>query len=89
MPANRAQRIAQPVSGLLAPAISNILRKDISLVFHTLVMETLNSTFVSRGIGDLTEARTSTIYLPDDAGIWQSFGSGIPGRVYAGGKWWL
>ena len=61
---------------------------DPSLVFHALSLFSADSPNVSRGIGDLTEVRTSPIYLPDDSGIWQSFGSGVPGKVYANAQWW-
>ena len=58
-------------------------------VFHALNYLEASSPHVSRGIGTLTEGRTSTIDLSDDAGIWQAFGSGIPGKVFANSKWWL
>ena len=56
---------------------------------HALDYSSASSPHVIAGVGDLTEARVSTIYLPDDAGIWQSFLSGIAGRVYANLQWWL
>ncbi len=62
------------------------------LVFHAL--DDVAGSFsadVIIGTGNLTEARTSTIYLPDDSSppVWQSYGSGVPGEVYASGQWWL
>jgi len=62
------------------------------LVFHAL--DTVSGSFVNDvivGTGSLTEACTSIRYLPDDTSppVWQSFASTVPGKVYAGAKWWL
>ena len=63
-----------------------------ALVFHAI--DDVGGSFVNDvivGIGVLTEARTSTIYLPDDTSppIWQAYGSGVAGKVFANAKWWL
>ncbi len=60
-----------------------------SLAFHALNYSSAASPHVDTGVGDLTEARTSIIYLPDDSGIWQAFASTVPGKVYANAQWWL
>ncbi len=61
-----------------------------ALEFHAL--DTVGGSFsadVIVGTGSITEARTSTIYLPDDSNVYQSFASTIPGEYYAGAQWWL
>ncbi len=57
--------------------------------FHVLDYLAKDDADVILGDGSLTEGRSGTIYLPDDSGIWQPFTSGVPGRVYANGQWWL
>lgn len=47
-------------------------------VFHALAMAGSEMRGVLKGVGDLTEARTSTIYQPDWENIWRSWGSGKP-----------
>lgn len=62
-----------------------------SLAFHALNLTSAGSSDVSRGVAPLTEGRTDTIYLPDNAGspIWLPYASGVPGKVYANGQWWF
>lgn len=87
-------------SGLGGPGLSRVAsllggpgledNLDPERVFYAL--DDFSGSFVNDviiGKGALTEARTSTIFLQDDAGIWQSFGSGVPGEVYANARWWL
>ena len=69
--------------------IADGIGSDPDLAFHALNFGAAGSPDVSIGTGVLTEARTSTIYLPDDSGIWRPFTSGIPGKVFANGRWWL
>jgi hypothetical protein len=59
-------------------------------VFHAL--DTVSGAFsadVIVGTGSITEARTSTIYCPDDSNIYQSFATTVPGEYYHGAQWWL
>lgn len=82
---------------LRASTLRNTLRSTLRggggadpLAFHAL--DLVNGVFsadVIKGVGNLTEARTSTIYLPDASGVWQPFTSGVPGEYYANGQWWL
>ena len=62
------------------------------LVFHA--ADTVAGIFnigVIKGVGGLTEARTGSIYLPDNSSPveWAEYATTIPGEYYAGGKWWL
>lgn len=86
--------IARPVARSVSQAVAVSLMGGSfnPLVFHAL--DDVAGSYVNDviiGIGNITEARTSTIYLPDDSApaVWQSFGSTVAGKVYAGGKWWL
>ncbi len=81
--------LVRPLVSPLVRGIADGIGSDPTLAFHALNFGAAGSPDVSVGVGALTEGRTSTIYRPDDSGIWQPFASGVPGKVYANGKWWL
>ena len=79
------------VSALVQPLVSPLVRGIAEglgdpFVFHGLDMDiaTKEMRGVLKGIGGLTEARTSTIYQRDWEDIWRSWGSGEP--AWFGGR---
>jgi len=84
--------IVSPMVGpIVGPMIGDGGNID-PLVFHALDdVAGVFSADVIVGTGNIAEARTSTIYLPDDSSpvLWKSYATTVPGEYYAGGKWWL
>lgn len=61
-----------------------------TLVFHA--FDDVGGGFVADvivGNGSVVDDSGSTRYYPDDAGVYQAYGAGVPGEVYRDGKWWV